>query len=97
MTDPTNIETAFDAALDQVKRAIADGMMTLKGVSAREQLDQLAFRLQTERAIAIQRGSVDSDWVQKTIRWTVEWTPESDISIIAALGRIARLARPGLS
>ena len=97
MTDLTDIETAFDAALDQVQRAIADGMMTLNGASAREQLEQFAFRLQTERAQAIQRGSVDSDWVQKTIRWTVEWTPESDISIIAALGRIARLVRPGLS
>jgi hypothetical protein len=93
----TDIEAAFDAALGQVRRAMAAGLMTLKGTPAREQLEQLEFRLQAERAKAIQRGSVDIDWVQKTIRWTVEWTPESDITIIAALGRIARLASPGLS
>jgi hypothetical protein len=97
MTDLTDIEAAFDAALQQVRSAIADGMMTLEGASAREHLEQLAFRLQSERAKAVQRGSVDIDWVQKTIRWIVEWTPESDIKIIAALGRIARLASPGLS
>jgi len=97
MTNASDIETAFDAARHQVRRAVAAGLVNLKGESAREQLEQLEFRLQTERAKAIQRGSVDLDWVQKTIRWTVEWAPESDITILASLGRIARLAPPGFS
>ena len=97
MTNVTDIETAFDAAIDQVQRAAAGGLMTLQGESARTQLEQLEFRLRSERTGALGRGSVDPDWVQKTIRWTVEWVPESDITIIAALGRIARLAQSGLS
>jgi hypothetical protein len=97
MTDAKDIESAFDAAIDQAQRAAAAGMAALDGSSARERLWQLEFRLRTERANALQRGGVDRDWVQKTIRWVVEWTPESDLTIIAALGRIARLAPPGLS
>ncbi|HET9635121.1 MAG TPA: hypothetical protein VFP26_04255 [Gemmatimonadaceae bacterium] len=41
----------------------------------------------------MQRGSVDKDWFQKTVRWVVEWAPENDLTLIAALGGIAR-ARP---
>jgi hypothetical protein len=97
MTDASEIETAFDAAIDQAQRAATEGMVGLDGSSARERLGQLESRLQTERAKALERGAVDRDWVQKTIRWVVEWTPESDLTIIAALGRIARLSPPGLS
>jgi hypothetical protein len=97
MTDAKEIEIAFDAAIDQARRAVAAGMTAQDGSSARERLGQLEFRLRTERANALERGVVDRDWVQKTIRWVVEWTPESDLTIIAALGRIARLAPPGLS
>ncbi len=97
MTNVTDIETAFDAAIDQVQRAAAGGLMTLQGGSARTQLQQLEFQLRTEQTGALARGSVDPDWVQKTIRWTVEWVPESDFTLIAALGRIARLAKAGLS
>lgn len=97
MTDNDEIEAAFDGAIDQIQRAAAGGMNALSGGSARQQLGQLEFRLREERASALERGTVSRDWVQKTIRWTVEWTPESDITILAALGRIARLAPPDLS
>ena len=97
MSTVGEITAAFDAALDQVHRARAAGLVTLQGNSALEQLEQLELRMKTERANALERGSVDPDWVQTTIRWTVEWTPESDIAIIASLGRIARLVPPGLS
>lgn len=97
MTDITEIAKAFDSAIGQVQRAAAAGMVTLEGASARTQLDQLEFRLRSERVAALERISVDPEWVQKTIRWTVEWAPESDITILAALGRLARLAPPGLS
>ena len=46
---------------------------------------------------ALERGTIDRDWVQKTVRWVVEWMPESDLTIIAALGRIARIRPTGLS
>lgn len=97
MTNAEDIETAFDAAIDQAQRATAEGMLAQDGGSARDRLGQLEFRLRTERAKALERGAVDRDWVQKTIRWVVEWTPESDLTIIAALGRIARLSPSGLS
>lgn len=97
MTDSEEIEAAFADALEAVEAAAASGMISLNGDSAREQLGQLEFRLRDERVKALERGSVSRDWVQKTIRWTVEWAPESDITLIAALGRIARLAPPDLS
>ncbi len=97
MTDASDIELAFDAAVEQARRAAADGMVAQDGSPAGERLAQLEFRLRTEMAVALERGRVDRDWVQKTIRWVVEWVPESDLSIIAALGRIARLVSPGLS
>jgi hypothetical protein len=97
VTNADDIELAFDAALKQAQHAAADGMVAQDGISAVERLAQLEFRLRTERSQALERGVVDRDWVQKTIRWVVEWVPESDLTIIAALGRIARLAPPGLS
>jgi len=86
-----DIEIAFDAAIDQVQRAAARGLATPDGGSVREQLGQLEFRLRAERANALERKAIDRDWVQKTVRWIVEWMPESDLNIIAALGRIARI------
>ncbi|HEU4747079.1 MAG TPA: hypothetical protein VFS56_01160 [Gemmatimonadaceae bacterium] len=87
------IATAFDAALEQIARAAA----TEAGTLVAQQLGQLEFRLRAERAKALARGTVDRDWVRDTVRWVVEWMPESDLTVIAALGRIARLAPPGLS
>ncbi len=97
MSEREDIGAAFDGAIDQVRRAAASGMIALNGNPAGEQLRQLEFRLSDERAKAVDRGTVSRDWIQNTIRWTVEWAPESDITIIAALGRIARLAPPDLS
>jgi hypothetical protein len=97
MAADQEIEIAFDAAIDQVRRAIAAGLAADDGRSVREELGQLEFRLQAERAHAIARHTVDRDWVQKTIRWVVDWVPESDLTILAALGRIARLTSPGVS
>lgn len=93
MTTTRDIEIAFDTALDQVTRAAATGLATEVG----DQLRQLEFRLRAERAKALERGTVDRDWVRTTVRWVVEWMPESDLTVIAALGRIARLAPTGLS
>lgn len=88
MTTLGEIETAFEAALEQVTRVAAAGFAP--GIA--EQLRQLDFRLRAERVEALERGTVDREWVRKTIRWVVEWMPETDLTVIAALGRIARLA-----
>jgi hypothetical protein len=32
---------------------------------------------------------------QKTIRWVADWAPATDLTLIAALGRIARITHPG--
>ena len=97
MSIATDIESAFDAAIDLVTRASRTGLSTPDGHSVTEQLGQLEFRLRTERAKALERGTVDPDWIQKTVRWVVEWMPESNLTIIAALGRIARIRATGLS
>ena len=98
MASRKEIETAFNAAIDQVQRIAATGLKTPEGRSVVEQLGQLEFRLRTERAKAIEQDAISAEWVQRTIRWVVEWMPESELTVIAALGRIARLApRVGLS
>ena len=88
MTSSNEIEAVFDAAIDQVQRIV----VTPEGRSVIEQLGQLELRLRAERKKAVEQGTVSADWVQRTIRWVVEWMPESDLTVIAALGRIARLA-----
>ena len=98
MASAKEIEAAFDAAIDQVQRIAATGLKTPEGRVVVEQLGQLEFRLRTERAKAVEQSTVSAEWVQRTIRWVVEWMPESELTVIAALGRIARLApRIGLS
>jgi len=97
MTSKNEIKTAFDAALDQVARAATTGLSAPDGRSVIEQLGQLEFRLRTEREKALARGTIDREWVQKTVRWVVEWMPESNLTIIAALGRISRIRPAGLS
>jgi len=37
-------------------------------------------------------GGVDPEWFKKTVRDLIEWAPETELSLVAALGRIARAA-----
>ncbi len=39
---------------------------------------------------AVELGPVDREWLQKTVRGMVEWVPDADLTLVAALGRIAR-------
>jgi len=91
LATPADLESAFDTALTQVQRSIASGMKTSDGSSARPQLERLERELRAQRANALERGSVDHEWVQKTVRWVVEWVPDNEITLIAALGRIVRV------
>lgn len=66
-------------------------MTCLDDSSAAENLQQLEDELVAERDRAVSRGFVDQQWFQKTVRWLVEWVPETELTLIAALGRIARV------
>ena len=91
MTNP-QLQLAFDLALARVERLLANDMKTVKGVSARRQLEQLEKELKQERTLALQRETVDRVWLQRTVRWVVEWVPDKELALLAALGAIVRAA-----
>jgi hypothetical protein len=91
------LEVAFEAALTHVERSLAGGMKTMNGDSASAQLENLERELRLQRDQACNRGTVDYDWFQQTIRWVAEWVPDTEITLIAALGRIVRSAPAALS
>ena len=84
------LEAAFDDAIARVEEARSIGMTTRFGETADAQLEKLALELRGERPRALQRGAVEREWFQRTIRWVVDWAPDDDLTLIAALGRIAR-------
>src|SRR5438270_85027 len=89
--------SAFLVYLFLWRRSHESGRMkTNDGVPARLELEQLKAELEQERAIAIERGAVDREWFQKTVRWLVEWVPDSELTLIAALGQIVRASPPTL-
>lgn len=96
LTKASELANAFDAALEEVKRTRDKGMTTLTGSPAGPELDQLASELSAERARAVERGRVDREWFQRTLKWVVSWIPEEDLKVIAALGRIVR-AQPQIT
>jgi hypothetical protein len=81
---------AFEAALRHVERSLATGMKTMDGDSARPQLEKLERELKLQRDQTRNRGTVDRDWFQQTVRWVTDWVPDTEITLIAALGRIVR-------
>ena len=91
MTKP-QLQLAFDLALARVERLLANDMKTAKGVSARPQLEKLEKELKHERTLALQRETVDQAWLQRTVRWVVEWVPDKELALLAALGAIVRAA-----
>ncbi|MFL5567227.1 MAG: hypothetical protein ACJ79B_06030 [Gemmatimonadaceae bacterium] len=91
-----DLQRAFDAALDQVERCLISGMKKADGGSARPQLERLRKELQAECANAIERRAVDREWFQRTVRWVVEWVPDSELTLVASLGEIVRASTPPL-
>jgi hypothetical protein len=86
------LKSAFDAAIVQTRKCLKGGMKTIGGESAAPYLEKLREELTLERTRALKRGSVDREWFQKTVRGLIEWAPETELSLVAALGRIARAA-----
>jgi hypothetical protein len=84
------LKTAFDAAIAQTRKSLKAGMKTVGGESAAAHLERLQQELTLERARAVERGGIDREWFQKTVRELIEWAPETELPLVAALGRIAR-------
>lgn len=97
MGEQSELEKAFDAALAQVGRLLHGGMKTAGGASARPQLEALEKELKRERANALERRAVDREWFQRTVRSVVEWLPDNELTLVAALGGIVRAAPSPLS
>jgi hypothetical protein len=66
-------------------------MAAVGGGAVSAYLQKLEEELRLERVRALERGAVDREWFQKTMRWLVEWVPETELALIAALGRIVRV------
>jgi hypothetical protein len=86
------LAAAFDGALRTVEGAIARQMRTRSGESARAPLERLRAEIVTERQAAMGERGVDREWVGRLVREVAAWAPDTDMELIAALGRIARLA-----
>ena len=97
MARSSSLESAFDAAISETQKSLKSGMTTLSGEDARPQLEKLQLELKDQRNRATQSGVVDREWLKATIRSVIDWAPESELALIAALGRIARAARPSIS
>ena len=67
-------------------------MITATGDSAANKLTKLENELELERAKFAEGGEVDGAWLKQTVRALLEWVPENDVGLIAAIGRIARSA-----
>ena len=91
MSDTDTLPAAFDHAIGQVDRALAAGMRTLSGEDAASRLKQLRADLAAQRAAACRRGHVDPEWIRGTVRSVAEWAPQTDVTLLAALGALARL------
>jgi hypothetical protein len=84
------LEAAFDAAIARTEECLGMEMSTLTGTSARPFLEELAEELRRERDRAVDEGTFDHERFRHTIRSLVDWLPETEMMLIAALGRIVR-------
>ena len=90
-----DLMTAFADALRKVERAIAADLRTRAGEPARPLLERLRAELLAARDGAVAGTPVDPAWVGQIVREVAGWAPESDVELIAGLGRIARAAAGG--
>ncbi len=96
MATTAELESAFDAAITRTRKCIKAGMTAVGGEAASPYLRKLEEELKLERARTLERGAVDREWFRRTLRWLVEWVPETELTLVAALGRIARAAPTAL-
>jgi hypothetical protein len=82
-----SLQAAIDAAVRAVDKARAAEMRASDGEPAALYLDQLRADLLEMRT----RGTVDPEELRAMIRSVAAWAPEDDVSLLAALGAIARV------
>lgn len=86
----SDLVDAFEAALAATRRERSIGMTCADGSSATANLDRLERELIEAKERALRKGAVDKEWFQQTVRWLVEWVPETELALIAAVGGIVR-------
>jgi hypothetical protein len=79
------IET-IDAALRAVDQALTSGMRTISGAPATPHLERLRDGLLAMRAGV----AVDPVELRAMIRAVADWTPELEVTLLSALGAVAR-------
>lgn len=90
----TEVVASLDRLLRQIERAQAAGMRNLRGGDARHQLDMLAAEIARQRELVEHGNDVDAAWLRETIRWVATWAPETDLTLLGALGALARRVSP---
>ena len=88
---PAAVAAAFDNAIRQVERARRDGMRTRDDADAEPALDRLHADLVARREGAVASGAVDAAWIGATVRAVAAWAPEHDLTLLGALGGLAKL------
>jgi hypothetical protein len=78
------LASAFRQALAVVERRLASDQVRIERYAA------LLASLRAEQSAALTRGAVDAEWVRHTVRDVATWVPDDDITLLAALGSIAR-------
>jgi hypothetical protein len=84
----------LDAAIAAVRRLEADGLRTVQGAPADEQLRRLREELTARRAEVAAGAGLDPQWVGQTVRAVAKWIPDRELPLLARLGRIARAVGP---
>ena len=85
------VAAAFDNAIRQVDRARREGMRTRGDADAASALDRLHADLVARRGDAVALGAVDAEWIGATVRAVAAWAPEHDLTLLGALGGLAKL------
>jgi hypothetical protein len=78
---------AIDSAIREVDRALEKEMRTADGQPAAAHLDELRNQLLAIRA----RDALSADELRTMIRAVAKWSPEDEITLLGALGAIARV------
>lgn len=89
-----DVVATLDAVSRQIDRARAAGMRTLRGDDAAHELDMLQAEIARQRELVEHGNGVDAAWLRETIRWVATWAPETDLTLLGALGLLARRVSP---
>jgi hypothetical protein len=89
--DPATLAAAFEHAIRQVDRALGNGMRDVDGDAAAPRLEHLRAELVAQRDGSRAQGAVDKEWIRGIIRDVAAWAPEEDVTLLGALGALARL------